>query len=152
MSTDRSPHVLNVAQQRISPRCARAERGPCAQPTRSCKHSAAAAATRHADHVRRTCCRAAVEPAPRLERARRMEHVSRLCSLTPAHRPDSLKGRSDTSIGHNPFTETIYFRKYSVYEGFLGENTRLRESRRRLDFGRFCVILGSFGLFGPVFA
>jgi hypothetical protein len=59
-----------------------------------------------------------------------------------------------TSIGHNPFTgtETIYFRKYSVYEGFLGENTRLRELRRRRDFGRFWVILGSFGLFGPVFA
>jgi len=60
--------------------------------------------------------------------------------------------RHITSIGHNPFTETIYFRKYSVYEGFLGENTRLRELRRRRDFGRFWVILGSFGLFRPVFA
>ena len=29
-----------------------------------------------------------------------------------------------TSIGQNPFTETIYFHKYSVYEGFLGKNTR----------------------------
>ena len=57
-----------------------------------------------------------------------------------------------TSIGHNPFTETIYFRKYSVYKGFLGENTRVRELRRRRDFRRFWVILGRFGLFGPVFA
>jgi len=58
-----------------------------------------------------------------------------------------------TSIGQNPFTsETIYFRKYSVYEGLLGENTRLRELRRRLDFGQFWAIWGNFGLFGAVFA
>jgi len=53
----------------------------------------------------------------------------------------------NTSIGQNPFTGTIYFRKYSVYEGFLGENTRLRELRRRLDFGQFWAILGFSGLF-----
>jgi hypothetical protein len=57
-----------------------------------------------------------------------------------------------TSIGQNPFTETIYFRKYSVCEGFLGENTRLRELRRRVDFGFFWAIWGNFGLLGAVFA
>jgi hypothetical protein len=57
-----------------------------------------------------------------------------------------------TSIGQNPFTETIYFRKYSVYEGFLGENTRLRELRRRRDFGRFWAVVGNLGLFMAVFA
>jgi hypothetical protein len=60
--------------------------------------------------------------------------------------------KMSTSIGQNPFTGTIYFRKYSVYEGFLGENTRLRELRRRLDFGQFWEIWGNFGLFGAVFA
>jgi len=59
---------------------------------------------------------------------------------------------ANTSIGQNPFTETIYFRKYSVYEGFSGENTRLRGLRRRRNFGRFWAIVGSFGLFGAVFA
>ena len=49
-----------------------------------------------------------------------------------------------TSIGQNPFTETIYFRKYSVYEGLFGENTRLRGMRRRRDFGRFWAIVGNF--------
>ena len=57
-----------------------------------------------------------------------------------------------TSIGQNPFTETICFRKYSVYEGFLGENTRLRELRRRRAFGRCWAVVGNFGLFGTVFA
>jgi len=32
----------------------------------------------------------------------------------------------------------------------LGENTRLRELRRRLDFGQFRAISGNFGLFGAV--
>ena len=67
--------------------------------------------------------------------------------------PPSLvlkNSQNSTSIGHNPFTETIYFRKYSVYEGFLGENTRLRESRRRRDFGRFWAILGDFGRFWAI--
>jgi hypothetical protein len=58
-------------------------------------------------------------------------------------------GSSDTSIGQNPFTETIYFRKYSVYEGLLGENTRLRECAAG---ARFWAILGYFGLSGAVFA
>jgi hypothetical protein len=64
----------------------------------------------------------------------------------------SALSRGKTSIGQNPFTETIYFRKYSVYEGLLGENTRLRELRRRLDFGLFWAIWGNFWLFGAVFA
>ena len=55
-----------------------------------------------------------------------------------------------TSIGQKPFTETIYFRKYSVYKGFFVENTRLRELRCRRDFGDFGhvgTILGCLGLF-----
>jgi hypothetical protein len=52
------------------------------------------------------------------------------------------------SIGQNPFTETIYFRKYSVYEGFLGENTRLRELRCRREFGRFWALVGILGFSG----
>jgi len=61
--------------------------------------------------------------------------------------PDS----DSTSIGQNPFTETIYFRKYSVYEGFLGENTRLCYESCAVGafsggFGQLWAILGFSGL------
>jgi hypothetical protein len=38
------------------------------------------------------------------------------------------------------------------YEGFSGKNARLRELRRRRDFGRFWAIMGNLGLFGAVSA
>ena len=45
--------------------------------------------------------------------------------------------KPNTSIGQNPFTETIHFRKHSVSKGVFVENTHLRELRRRRDFGGF---------------
>ena len=60
-----------------------------------------------------------------------------------------MNAPTSTSIGQNPLTETIYFRKYSVNEGFFVENTRLRECAAG---ARFWAILGYFGLSGAVFA
>jgi hypothetical protein len=80
------------------------------------------------------------------------EHTVRLFAHTNHEHALASTQIVATSIGQNPFTETIYFRKYSVYEGFLGENTRLRELRRRRAFGRFWAVVGNFGLFGTVFA
>jgi hypothetical protein len=76
-------------------------------------------------------------------------------SCTPNGGRQFLRNRRSnrhTSIGQNPFTETIFLRKYSVYEGLFGENTRLRGLRRRRDFGQFWAIVGTFRLAGAVFA
>ena len=61
-----------------------------------------------------------------------------------------MNAPTSTSIGQNPLTETIYFRKYSVNEGFFVENTRLRECAAGAvlgDSGQFCCILGYDNLF-----
>jgi len=64
------------------------------------------------------------------------------------------QGQTDPAYEYQ--TEPVY-RNYLFpyilrYEGFLGENTRLRELRRRGDFGRFWAFSSNFGLLGAVFA
>ena len=56
---------------------------------------------------------------------------------------------STTSIGQNPFTETIYFRKYSVTRGFWVKIPVYESCAAGAmwgDFGRFRAIVGFSGL------
>jgi len=55
-----------------------------------------------------------------------------------------------TSIGQNPFTETIYFRKYSVTRGFWAKIPVYESCAVGAllgDFGQLRAILGFSGLF-----
>ena len=94
----------------------------------------------------------APDPATAVAAAPLPAPTMRSSSLSYVRNVAPLTARLPTSIGQHPFTETIYGSKYSVYEGFLGENTRLRELRRRRDFGRFWAVVGNLGLFMAVFA